>query len=107
MKVEDEVFRAVAHPVRREMLELLADSPRSVGELTARFAMSQPAVSQHLKELREAGLVEWEQVGQTRRYRLRAGPLRQVLDWAEPFRVLLDSAGHAWTFVASNPSEKS
>jgi DNA-binding transcriptional ArsR family regulator len=105
MYVEDVVFRAIAHPARRDMIRLLAASARSVKELTAEFSMSQPAVSQHLKELREADLVVSERVGLEQRYRLTPGPLRHVLDWTEPYRRLIDPAGHAWAFVSSATKE--
>jgi DNA-binding transcriptional ArsR family regulator len=101
MQVEDVVFRAIAHPARRDMIRLLAVSARSVKELTAEFSMTQPAVSQHLKELKEADLVVAERVGLEQRYRLTPGPLRYVLEWGEPYRRLIDPAGHAWAFVPS------
>ena len=101
MVSEDLVFRAVAHPVRRGILALLATSPRSVKEMTAEFAISQPAVSQHLKELREAELVRAERVGVEQRYRLTARPLGHVLRWAERYRLLVDPAGHLWALEAA------
>ena len=104
MVVEDAVFRAVAHPVRRRLLAMLAEGPRSVKEMTAGFAMSQPAVSQHLKELREAGLVRAERVGVEQRYRLTPEPLRVVVRWAERYRSLVDPAGHLWSFGSEGAS---
>ena len=101
MATEELVFRAIAHPARRGILELLADSPLSVKELTARFDMSQPAVSQHLKELREAELVSSERDGLEQRYRLTPQPLRYVIRWSERYRSLIDPAGHLWTFTGS------
>ena len=95
----DTVFRAIAHPARREIITLLAKSPRSVKELTAEFEMSQPAVSQHLKELKEAMLVASERVGMEQRYRLTPRPLRYVVEWSERYRTLIDPAGHAWTMI--------
>jgi DNA-binding transcriptional ArsR family regulator len=102
MATEEVVFRAIAHPARREILALLSASPRSVKELTARFEMSQPAISQHLKELREAGLVSSERDGLERRYRLTPHPLRYVIRWAERYRILVDPAGHLWSFTEAN-----
>jgi DNA-binding transcriptional ArsR family regulator len=101
MKTEDLVFRAIAHPARREILALLADADRSVKELTAEFSMSQPAVSQHLKELKEARLVVSEKFGIEQRYRLTPEPLKYVLKWSEQYRRLIDPAGHSWAFVAA------
>src|SRR5450432_3236730 len=79
---EHTIFRAIAHPARREILSLLALSNRSVKELTAAFAISQPAVSQHLRELREAKLVTSKKVGLEQRYRLTGRPLKVVYDWS-------------------------
>ncbi|MBE7182615.1 MAG: winged helix-turn-helix transcriptional regulator [Terriglobus roseus] len=57
MTSTDVVFKAIAHPARRKIISLLSESDRSVKELTAAFSMTQPAVSQHLRELRAADLV--------------------------------------------------
>ncbi len=67
------------------MLDLLVGGERSVGELVERFDVSQPAISHHLRILREAGLVKTRRAGRQRLYRLEAGPLRQVYDWLEPY----------------------
>lgn len=76
-----DVFHAVSTPVRRRLLDLLAQRDRTVSELLPRFDMSQPALSQHLKVLRDAGLVSVEQRGRHRHYRAAAGRLREVRDW--------------------------
>ncbi len=102
MNIEDLVFKAIAHPARREMLALLAGAERSVKELTAEFSMSQPAVSQHLKELREARLVVSEKFGLEHRYRLTPGPLKHVLKWSESYCKLIDPAGHTWALAAAD-----
>ncbi|HEX3949884.1 MAG TPA: metalloregulator ArsR/SmtB family transcription factor [Steroidobacteraceae bacterium] len=96
---EDTIFRAIAHPARREILSLLAASNRSVKELTATFAISQPAVSQHLRELRDANLVTSEKVGLEQRYRLTGTPLKVVFDWSSRYRHFFDPSGHTWKFV--------
>jgi DNA-binding transcriptional ArsR family regulator len=80
-----DVFRAVADPTRRGVLDLLRDADRSVTELAAPFALTQPAISQHLRVLREAGLVHVQAAGRRRLYRLDAGPLRELYDWAGHF----------------------
>jgi DNA-binding transcriptional ArsR family regulator len=95
----DEVFKAIAHPERREILALLPESARSVKELTAEFSMSQPAISQHLRELKDAELVASERVGLEQRYRLTASPLKLVADWTLQYRRFFDPAGHAWVFA--------
>jgi DNA-binding transcriptional ArsR family regulator len=64
----DAILRALAEPRRREMLRLVRDEPRSVGEIAEQFDITQQAVSQHLKVLREAGLVAVRKEGQRRLY---------------------------------------
>jgi DNA-binding transcriptional ArsR family regulator len=80
-----DVFRAVADPTRRGVLDLLRESDRSVSELAEPFKLTQPAVSQHLRVLRVAGLVDVKKEGRRRLYRLNATPLRELYDWAEHF----------------------
>ncbi len=99
MSSVDVTFKAIAHPVRREILALLSASNRSVKELTAAFNMTQPAISQHLQELREAKLVASERVGLVQQYRLTGEPLKVVLDWSSQYRRFFDPAGHAWAFT--------
>jgi DNA-binding transcriptional ArsR family regulator len=74
-----------------------------VKQLTANFNISQPAVSQHLRELRASKLVRSERVGVEHRYSLTAGPLAEVDRWVSRYRMLFDPAGHAW---ALTPSER-
>ena len=99
MAPEDTVFKAIAHPARREIIGLLAISARSVKELTAEFDMSQSAISQHLKELKEADLVTSERIGLEHHYRLTPQPLKHVLKWSEAYRSLIDPSGHVWTLA--------
>jgi DNA-binding transcriptional ArsR family regulator len=66
-----EIFEAIAQPKRREILRLLAEGELSAGEVASRFAVTQPAISQHLKVLRESGLVDERRVGTRRLYRVR------------------------------------
>jgi DNA-binding transcriptional ArsR family regulator len=82
----DAVFRAIADPTRRNMLELLRRRERTVQELSAPFAISQPAVSQHLAVLRHAGLVSTRRAGRNRVYRLEPASLEAVDDWVEHYR---------------------
>ena len=77
-----DVFDAIASPVRREILGLLRDGARPVHDLAASFAMTRPAISQHLRVLRDAGLVSEARVGRERHYQLDARPLREVAVWA-------------------------
>lgn len=82
---EDQVFSALANPVRRKLLQLLADGPRNAGSLAAEFELSRPAVAEHLQILRRASLVREEPSGRERVYHLDAGPLTEVNDWLHPF----------------------
>ena len=82
---DGDVFGALANPVRRELLEVLRDGPRAAGELANRFALSRPAVSEHLAVLRAARLVTEEARGRHRYYHLAAEPLAEVGDWLHPF----------------------
>lgn len=76
-----QVFVAISDPTRRELLDLLAEREYAVNDLVSRFEVSQPAVSHHLRILREAGLVKKRQAGRQRLYRLEARRLREVHDW--------------------------
>jgi DNA-binding transcriptional ArsR family regulator len=81
----DDVFSAIAAPVRREMLRHMAGGEVPVTDLAERFGMSLSAVSQHLAILREAGLVCQRKEGRQRFYRTNPEPLRQVADWLDHY----------------------
>jgi DNA-binding transcriptional ArsR family regulator len=81
-------FAVLAEPTRREILDLLRDGERPVGDLVDRLAISQPAVSKHLRVLRDAGLVEVRADAQRRLYRVRPQPLAEVDAWLAPYRRL-------------------
>jgi DNA-binding transcriptional ArsR family regulator len=83
--VPEDVFLALANPVRRQLLELLADGPRTAGDLARHFELSRPAVAEHLQVLRRAELVRDEPAGRHRHYHLTAQPLAAVDDWLHPF----------------------
>jgi DNA-binding transcriptional ArsR family regulator len=80
------VFEVLAEESRRHILHLLAEEERAVGELVDLLSLSQPAVSKHLKVLREAGLVQSRTDAQRRIYRVRSEPLRAVDQWLLPYR---------------------
>jgi DNA-binding transcriptional ArsR family regulator len=84
--VTSTAFEVLAEPNRRRILDLLRGEARPVGDLVAEPSVSQPAVSKHLRILREAGLVEVRQDAQRRLYRVRAEPLRALDEWLEPYR---------------------
>jgi DNA-binding transcriptional ArsR family regulator len=82
----DDVAGAIADPVRRRVLEVLRDEGRlSAGQLAERFPISRPAVSRHLRVLRESGLVRDELVGRQRFYHLDASRLAPLADWLAGF----------------------
>jgi DNA-binding transcriptional ArsR family regulator len=82
---DDDVFLALANPVRRRLLELLADGPRTAGDLAGQFELSRPAVAEHLQVLRRAELVRDEPAGRQRHYHLTPDPLEELRDWLHPF----------------------
>lgn len=92
-----DVFAALGDPTRRCVLDLLSRGPLPVKRIADPFAMTRPAVSQHLRILKEAGLVEAQRVGRERLYRLRASRLREVFDWITHYQKFwpskLDSLG--------------
>jgi DNA-binding transcriptional ArsR family regulator len=79
-------FEVVAEPSRRRILELLRDDDRPVNDLVDALGLSQPAVSKHLRVLRDAGLVDVRRDAQRRIYRLVPEPLVEIDDWLTPFR---------------------
>jgi DNA-binding transcriptional ArsR family regulator len=82
----ESAFEIIAEPNRRAILSLLVSSQQSVGEIERRLRMPQPAVSKHLRVLREAGFVEYTVDAQRRLYRLKPEPLQEVDAWLAPFR---------------------
>ena len=82
----ESVFEVIAEPNRRAILSLLVASHQTVGEIERRLRMPQPAVSKHLRVLREAGFVESTVDAQRRLYRLRPEPLQEVDMWLAQFR---------------------
>ena len=82
----ESVFEVIAEPNRRAILSLLAASQQSVGEIERQLRMPQPAVSKHLRVLRDAGFVESTVDAQRRLYRLRPEPLQELDAWLDPFR---------------------
>lgn len=79
---------ALADPVRRTILEKLNDQPLTAGEIAGRFPISRPAVSRHLRILREAGLVSASQSGRRRIYRFDPAPLAELDAWLAQYRDL-------------------
>ena len=82
------VFEIIAEPNRRAILSLLVSSEQTVGDIERQLSMSQPAVSKHLRVLREAGVVEATVDAQRRVYRLKPEQLQEIDEWLAPFRQL-------------------
>lgn len=74
-----DVFSALAHPVRRDVLRLLRDGPMTAGDLAAQFDVAKPTMSRHFATLKEADLIQAEKVGNSIRYRLNASVAEELL----------------------------
>jgi DNA-binding transcriptional ArsR family regulator len=83
-----DAFNAIAEPRRRQILDLLAQGERPVGDLVAQLELAQPVVSKHLRVLRAVGLVQVREVGRQRVYRLDGRPLRTVHEWLTSYERL-------------------
>lgn len=110
-----DTFAVLAEPHRRSLLAELGDGPKTVGALTDAVGLSQPAVSKHLRILKDANLVRVRPDGQHRWYDVNPEPLQQIEEWLEPFRKLwasrldrleehLDATATASTSTASTTS---
>ena len=84
---ENKIFQALADPSRRAILESLTRGEAAVQDLTARFAISQPAVSQHLATLKEAGLVNGRREGRCVYYRVEPHGMKPLIDWIAHYRA--------------------
>jgi DNA-binding transcriptional ArsR family regulator len=85
-------FEVLADPRRRQLLDLLRDGERPVGDLVALLALAQPTVSKHLRVLREAGLVEVRADAQRRLYRVRPEQLRDLAEWLAPYQRMWEAS---------------
>lgn len=85
--IQESLFLAIAHPIRRSVLEELRHRETPATQLALRFRVSPSALSQHLKALKNAGLVAERREGRQRIYRLTPAPLREVSEWVEAFSV--------------------
>lgn len=93
--VRRDIFQALSDPTRRAILELLRDGSQPVGNIARDFPVSRPAISRHLRILREAQLVSEIKVGRNRLYELNATPLKGVDDWLAHYR-------HMWQHQLRN-----
>jgi DNA-binding transcriptional ArsR family regulator len=80
-----DIAGAVADPIRREILMLLRTGPMTAGEIAARFSISRPAISRHLRVLRESGLARSEPIGRRQHYTLDTAPLTELRQWLDQF----------------------
>jgi len=85
--VRPDVFRAIADPTRRAILDRLRAGPTPVNALAVDFQQSRPAISKHLRVLREASLVTERRSGRERVYQLQPRPLQQIAGWVEGYRA--------------------
>jgi DNA-binding transcriptional ArsR family regulator len=86
--VVNDSFRALSHPIRREIVERLAAGPATVGEATAGFGVSKPAITKHLKVLEETGVVRRQVIGRKHRLSLEPDVLTEAADWMDRQRAL-------------------
>lgn len=93
---QDRIFRAVADPTRRRILERLHRRELTVLELCQPFRITQPSLSKHLAVLRRSGLIAARRAGRHRYYRLAPEPLEQIAAWAAQFHDVRDHSGHVW-----------
>jgi DNA-binding transcriptional ArsR family regulator len=96
------VFDAIADPTRRAILDAIADQELSAGDIAARFPVSRPAISRHIRVLREAGLVHERRDAQSRFYSVNAAPLRDVDRWLDRYKVFWAARLHALKRVAES-----
>ena len=81
-------FKALSHPIRRGIVERLAEGPATVGAATAGFGVSKPAISKHLKVLEETGVVSRVVVGRTHRLSLQPDVMSEAADWMDHQRAV-------------------
>jgi DNA-binding transcriptional ArsR family regulator len=102
----DAVFRAIADPTRREILTILRERQLTVGELAANFKTSRPAISKHLRLLRNAGLVVSYKAGAASICELNPKPLKTVNTWLEDYRQLWSQSLHNLKRYVEQPANQ-
>jgi DNA-binding transcriptional ArsR family regulator len=101
------VFRAIADPTRRRILGLLRGGQQTVGEIAANFGTSRPAISKHLRLLRDVGLVVTRKNGTARICALNARPLRAVNKWLRDYEVFWSESLHGLkNYIEETPGQK-
>lgn len=102
----DAVFAALAHPIRRAIIERLAGGEATVSDLAAPHAVSGPAISKHLRVLEDAGLLRVTPDGRVRRCALAAGPLQDAFGWLTRYRVLWEDRFDTLEAVLADAADK-
>lgn len=102
---EVDIFKAIADPTRRQLLQVLSGGDCAVSELAEPFEMSLPALSRHLQVLREVGLVTQERQGRRRIYHLNAEPLKEVGEWVAHFEAFWNEKLDALALYLNETSE--
>jgi DNA-binding transcriptional ArsR family regulator len=90
MQTRRDVFQAIADPIRRDIIGLVARQSMNLNSIAENFEVSRPAISQHIKVLTECGLVIVRRQGRERYCEAKLTSLAQVADWMEPFRQMWD-----------------
>jgi DNA-binding transcriptional ArsR family regulator len=101
-----DTFNAVAEPMRREILDLLATGERPVNDLVGLLGLAQPQVSKHLRVLREVGAVDVREVGRRRLYRLNGHALKPIHDWVKRYEQTWSERFDALDDVLEDLKEK-
>ncbi|SMD32878.1 DNA-binding transcriptional regulator, ArsR family [Reichenbachiella faecimaris] len=86
-----DVFQAIADPTRRDIISLIAHQSLNLNSIAEKFEMSRPAISQHIKVLKECGIVIVNQEGRERYCEVQPRKLKELDDWLEPFRQIWES----------------
>jgi DNA-binding transcriptional ArsR family regulator len=102
----DATFFALADPTRREILARLATGERTISELAARFDMTLPGVSKHIRVLESAGLATIERHGRVRRARLNPEPMRTAAEWIDHYRRFWESELELLALYLENPTSE-
>jgi DNA-binding transcriptional ArsR family regulator len=103
---QDRLFRAVADPTRRNILERLHQRELTVLQLGEPLRITQPSLSKHLSVLRRSGLIAARRSGRHRFYRLVPEPIEQIVVWAAQFRDVRDPSGHVWRLAQLHPHKE-
>jgi DNA-binding transcriptional ArsR family regulator len=88
METRRDVFQAIADPIRREIISLIANESMNLNAIAGHFDVTRPAISNHIRILHECGIIAIEQVGRERHCKIQPNSLKEVSDWAGQFQQL-------------------